>query len=384
MKNAIQFKEAQSTAKWTSGMSSLTAFKTGFFEQMLYGSIATPLFRGLFLSLVFIFGQANSYGQKGSSKKDLGITSQQAFSVKQLSNTAWNTSDGLLYKQVPGMNLGATSFQVMGASNAAFLSNASNQIIITDLVSGRVSTKFDVGIAPRDFIYENGKFYVLADFELDIYDTLGRLLQKVSYSRENVGVVQIVRYQNSTYLLLPNGNSLLIESNGLPVDNKEIEGNITSTGNRFITKMDGENSFTITAISAEGKTRQNTYKEEKKMAGVFIIGSVGDQLIIDVQTYVSESPISVERKIKSIKLNSAVLEMGAELKVPDMYYVLANKEFYIAESGALYNMITAPSGTFIFELREVAAKSKSITYYPTFISRQAYHFNDHLLQTEQN
>src|ERR1035437_9306342 len=77
----------------------------------------------------------------------LNAQSRQAsadWNVQQISMTNWNSQDGLPYLEAPGVNLGATSFEVIAANKIAFLSNASNEIIITDKSTGKLINKFPV------------------------------------------------------------------------------------------------------------------------------------------------------------------------------------------------------------------------------------------------
>ena len=319
-----------------------------------------------------------SFGQSVSPQNAV-VVSQPTFAARQLTSVAWNTPDGLPYKQVPGVNLGATSFQVMDTNSIVFLSNASNEIITIDSKSGKVISKFSVCTDPRDFVYEGGKFYVLTDFSLYIYDASGNLGKTIEYSNHYSGVMRITRYNNSSYLLLPNGNSLQVEKGGVAVNTIELEGSITSTGNRVVTKISGEYSYSVTHIAEDGKWSESNFTSDKKVAGVFVVGSTADRIVLDVQTYLSESPISVERKFLSIGLKAGTLQkQAAEIKVPNVYYVWSNKEFYLTASGTLYNMVTAPEGAFVFVLTENGKAA-----YPEFIAAKSYHFNDHLIQIEE-
>jgi len=324
-----------------------------------------------------------SFGQS-VSLQNVDAISQPTFEVTQLSFAAWNTTDGLTYKQGPGANLGATSFDVIDVNHVAFLCNSSSEIIITDMKSGKVVSKFNAGIAPNDFAYDNGKYYVLNDFSIGIYNASGKLTNTVEYSREYLGVKRLTRYYNSTYLLLPNGNSLQVESNGLSVTTKEIEGSISSNGNRVVTQITGDYSYTVAFITPSGNKTQNTFTSKLKVAGVFVVGATPDKVIIDVQSYISENPIQVERKIQSISFSKAGKgNVVAEITIPEMYFVLSSKEFYVSGSGTLYNMVTSPIGAFVFNLSEVQAGTKTVATYPEAIMARTYHFNDHLINPEE-
>lgn len=303
------------------------------------------------------------------------------FSVKKVSSTKWNTSDGIYYTQVPGANLGVTSFELISNRQIAFLSNSKNEIVIVNSNTGKAEKRFSVSIAPRDFCYDNKMFYVLSEYKVSIYSMDGKLNNSIDFDRKFIGVERLKRQNNSTYLILPTGNSLLIETNGQKIEPKETFGRVVSYGNNIAIRLNGNNSYSITGNSLLGNYFEKTFTTTNKVAGVFVVDANANQVILDVQTYLSESPIKVERKIVSIKTNKAGFgNIIAEIKIPDMYYVISNKDFSLSKKGNLYNMITTPDGVFVYLLTE----SKNGNPYPKSLLTQAYHFNDHLINIEEN
>jgi len=168
--------------------------------------------------------------------------------VQRLSMSKWNTPDGIPYKEVPGFNLGVISFEVLGGNQIAFLSSASNEVIITDQSSGSLIKKFPVPTAPRDMAYDNGFFYVLNARMVSVYDANGNLSRTISFPGSYTGVERIARYGNATYLLLPDGNSLEIESGGSAIDAQKQEGWITSAGFFVVTKISGGNGYSFAVL----------------------------------------------------------------------------------------------------------------------------------------
>jgi len=302
--------------------------------------------------------------------------------VKELSLTKWNTADGLPYKKVPGANLGATSFEALGQNRIAFLCNSTSELIITDMSDGKAIKKFPVSFAPRDFVYDNGFLYVLTEYHVTVYDESGKEVNKFSFPSFYVGIERLARFNNATYLLLPSGNSVMIESGGSIISPVEYDGWITSSGIFVLTKLSGDNSYFIEIITANGKRYEKTLTTDKKVAGVHVVGSTKNRLVLDVQTFNSENPISVERTI--ISLNLKVNDIGSviiSIKVPDCYYVLSNKDFYVSPNGNIFNMLTSPQGAYIFSLTET--ESNNSKGYPESLSTMKYHFNDYLLEIEK-
>jgi hypothetical protein len=306
---------------------------------------------------------------------------ESAFGIKQLLRLPWNSPDGLPYREGPGANLGATSFEVLDNGQIAFLSNASNEIIIVDVAGGKVTKRFTVNYAPRDFACEGNRFYVLTDFQVNVYDGDGQAMQTIDFPVTCVGVERMTRSQGSTYLLLPNGNSLLIESHGRPVEPEEIQGWMTGKGSSVSIRTNGNASCSVTRIDPDGKRHERSLSTGRKIAGVFVVGTSGSRVFLDVQTYILENPIRVQRKIMSLEMAGGKADTPPEeFIVPDVYYVLSNKDFSVSGDGVLYQMITAPEGLFIFSL----TGSASGDGYPDFLRNRTYHFNDHLINVDDH
>lgn len=304
-----------------------------------------------------------------------------ALDVKQVTTSKWNTQDGVPYAQVPGVNLGAISFEVLSGTEVAYLSAASNEMLVADANSGSVMKKFPVLFAPRDFAYDNGNYYVLNADKVEVYDNNGAFVKSILFpNNKYTGVERIARYNNSTYLLLPDGNSLLIESNGMPAAFKEYEGWITSSGSFVATKITGNNTCSFTVITANGNRFVKNITTDKPAAGIYVTGATANRVYIDVQTYITGNPISVERKIVEYEITANGIGKEVSVtRVPDCYYVLSNNDFHLAANGTLLNMVTAPQGVYVFTLSE--NKSATATY-PDFITAQKYHFNDHMLKVD--
>ncbi|MFI5149660.1 MAG: hypothetical protein ACHQRM_07995 [Bacteroidia bacterium] len=306
------------------------------------------------------------------------VYSQQAptvkkttFSVKELSKSAWNTADGIPYKQVPGANLGVTSFVIMDNNRVAYLSDASNEILLVDRTNGKTNSKFTVKPGPRDFVYEQGVFFLLGENKVYLYDETGKLNREIAFPGTYLGVGRIARHNKATWLLLPSGNSVELETG------KQVTGWITSGNHSVSAVLSGGNSYTLSVIQPDGKKSEKTFQTDKKTAGVYIIGSDKDRIILDVQTYVSESPIRVERHLIALSLHHGVIgDLTSDIKIPDCYYVLSGREFILGNTGTVYHMITSPKGVNLYSLTETElVKAKS---YPADVSSILYHFNDHL------
>ena len=109
--------------------------------------------------------------EKDNASKDTFI-----YKVEKVSFFHWNTSSGLVLNQYPDFNRGVTSFVPLNDNRIVFLSDASNEIIITKN-NGEVIKKIPVTFAPRDIAFDNGLFYVLTENKVFVYDYNGERKQ---------------------------------------------------------------------------------------------------------------------------------------------------------------------------------------------------------------
>jgi hypothetical protein len=298
--------------------------------------------------------------------------------IKQITECKWNSGKGIPYSQVPGANLGATSFELIDTNRIAFLCNSSNEIIISDIANDSVLKKITLNFTPRDFIYSNGLFYILNDSEVVAVNEDADLIYHFTFPSIYRGVERIARYDNGTYLLLPSANCLKIEFDNHSIDPQIFEGWVTSSGNFIRTMPDGDNSYTVRVITNNKNIYEKKIITDKKVAGVYVVGTVKNRIILDVQTFISEHPISVERNIVVLEYNQKGIDsIITTQRVPECYYVLSNKDFSITENGKILNMISEPQGLYIFSLTE--SKSNESIDYPDFIRKTRYHFNEHLM-----
>ena len=304
---------------------------------------------------------------------------RNTFSVEEVTHLNWgNNPQKVHYAQLPGFNFGVTSFEVIDNNRIAFLSNSSHEIIIADAQKNEISYRFTVKPFSRDFIYENGLFYVLKNYNVTIYNTQGETINSIDYSRDILGVVKITRFNNETYLILPSGKSVKIESNGNEVTSEETKGVITEKGNLVSSYISGTNTYTILFSNSEKRTIENTFTTNEKVAGIFFVGQTENTLIFDLQTYLSESPISVKRELIEISIGDGLQGLNT-IDIPTMYFVSTKKDFEVTSQGNIYHMITAPKGVYVFKLNS----SPNIQIgYPEYITSKEYHYNNHLIHVD--
>lgn len=316
------------------------------------------------------------------AQQNTALTFKKGCEVQEICKSQWDTPTGLRYKKVAGANLGVTSFEVMDNKRIAFLSDASSEIIITEKLNGNTLSRFTVADVPRDFVYDKGSFYVLFENSVVVYDESGKTIKTMPYPASLKGVERITRFNNLTYLLLPAGNSVSVESiSGKPTIDEVLKGWITSSGMFVYCTLNGGNTYKVQMGTAAGNT-EKIFTSVLKTAGVYIVGATKNRLVLDVQTYISESPIQAERHLVTIELNAQGLgDIINDIKLPDCYYVLSNKDILLVNDGMVLNMVTAPQGVLLFSLTET--EKHQAKNYPASLLATKYHFNDHLLKVNE-
>lgn len=322
--------------------------------------------------LVGLYGFNNAQNQQKSLAK-------KGFDVNKVFQKQWNTSQGLTYLKVQGANLGVTSFEEMDNNKVAFLSDASNEVIVTEKASGKTVSKFSLPGVPKDFAYDNGSFYVLFDNSIAVYNESGKTVSTLPVSNGFENAAKITRYNNATYLLLASGNSVKVGGKSAQT---EVTGWITSGGSYVYSEITGDNSYKIQVTNSKGRTFEKNFTTPLTTAGVFVVGATKNRVVLDVQTYISQDPIIVERHLITVELTAKGLgSIISDVKVPDCYYVLSNNDFDVAADGSVLNMVTAPEGLHLFSIKETEVKDTK--NYPASIANKKYHFNDNLVSASE-
>lgn len=297
------------------------------------------------------------------------------FDVKELCRTPWDDSTGLPYIIGPGQNLGTNSFARLNDSSFAFLANASNEIIKIDIKSGKVISSFNVAFAPRDFVFDEDKFFVLTETEVFIYNIDGIIMGTIPFSKSIIGVERIEHVKGVTYLLLPSGNSLVIGNNLSQGQIQEIPGFITYNEIFERVSITGLNTYEVTLFKSGREIVSGQFNSDLKIGSIIPIGIVDDVIFIDLQLFKDESKMLIERKIIALKFENNSIKYIAELEIPMMYYVWTNKDFLINKEG-LFQMVTTPNGAYVFKLN-VSLNGSVSNKYPYEITSTQYHYNEH-------
>ena len=190
--------------------------------------------------------------------------------------------------------------------------------------------------------------------------------------------MRITRYNGTTYLLLPNGNSIGVERNGLSIETKEITGWICGDDKVVNAFISSDNSYEVNLNLGSEQIYKNIFNTEAPVAGVYVIGTYENYIYLDIQTWISYDPINVKRTIVCIDIKNPSKNI-TEILVPDMYYVFVNHDIYLF-NGKLFQLITSPKSAQLFNIN---FNDKIRNGYPVEITSEKYHFNDHIESTNQ-
>lgn len=302
----------------------------------------------------------------------------KGFYIRQVAFIPWNEKDGITYKQVPGANLGVTSFEIIDSANIAFLSDASNEILIYNFRQEKMIRSFMILPAPRDFAYNSGKFYVLGERNIEIYDTTGYKTGICEIPAEFQGIMRISRFNATTYLLLPSGHSLKMGNSDGLTEFSFYDGWVINKDLSVKTRILNDTSFEISILKENKTTVSRKFSWKGKIAGIFAVGISEKLIILDIQTWISKNPVAVDRHLTFFSYTeNELIEMSGMLKVPDHYFILTNKEFSVDREGVIYHLVSTEEGVFVFSITESDTES-STSDYPAFLKNGRYHFNDHL------
>jgi hypothetical protein len=302
-------------------------------------------------------------------------TNAHGWDVEFIMTIPWNDQTGIPYVKVPGANLGAVAFAKVGNDKIALLCNSTNEIRVFSTSNGQLTKKFAVGFAPRDFVFDGSSYYVLFDRHVALYSLDGTEMKNVSFPDEAYGVSRFTVVDGAIHLWLPAGNSLTIYKNG-KMFREEHVGWICPDGSSVYTEIvAGQAKATW---YRDGAKTQRIFVMDRKVAGVFPVGVLQDKVILDVQTFISEGPVEVERHFVSMVIDDDnALRM---VKAPDTYYVYADRDIFQDSDGSLLNMVTAPDGVHLYRL--ALCSDNTCADFPEDLDTIKYHFNFNLIKVD--
>lgn len=325
------------------------------------------------LLLLIAFSHDPIYGQ--ITIKNTG------FVVQEISVTPYSDSGGLPYTQVPGYNLGISSLQVINDSIVSYLADATGEIINVNMVDGGILSRFPVIPNAHDFVFNENAFYVFGRNILNKYNWTGEILTNTSIETIYEDAMHIVCVNQKRILVLPNGNTVGIEENSLAINEIPKPGFQCEDGAIVRAYIKDDKNYVVEWIGAKwDNTKILTFEGNYPTGSINVVGKIGNIVYVDIQNYLTKSPISVERQLIAIDFSQRSPRMVAKIIIPDVYYTYCNKGFSIY-NGNIYHIISAPDGVHLFKIAIATGSSKAIDY-PLPIRNLHYHYNYYLEQVD--
>jgi len=300
------------------------------------------------------------------------------WNVESVLTIAWDDSTGIPYTKVPGANLGVVAFAMVHEDQVAMLCNGIGEIRVFSTIDNSLMYKFPVEPAPRDLAFNGTKYFILFDRHVAIHSEDGQYESSFSIPHDALGVTRLAVLHDAVYLWLPAGNSMMVFK-GDNVIREEYGGWACPNGDFIYTAIvDGKAEATW---YSGGVRSVRSFAMDRKVAGVSPVGVMGSKVILDVQTFISENPVAVQRHFVAIDIEPGVDDSSLSmLKAPDTYFVYADRDIYQQSDGNIYNMVTSPNGVHLFRIAE--CNEGPCMNYPAELRSLNYHFNYHLIKID--
>ncbi len=297
-----------------------------------------------------------------------------AWAVEPTLSVGWDEVSGVPYSQVPGANLGAVAFAVISDTQIALLCNNVNEVRVFSTTSNDLLQKFTVGFSPRDIVFLDSTYYVMFDHQITVHSAEGQIRDTIPIPSDVRRFTRLAVIENAVWLWLSSGNSLLIQKDGIAVKEERV-GWIGPTGDFIYARI--TDGLADVALNGTRENESIRFGMSKKIAGIFPIGLEQDRIILDVQTFIAENPVEIERHYVAVAVGAGDVTM---LKAPDVYYVHSDRDILQDGRGGIWNMVTAPDGVHVFRLN--ACANAPCIGYPQDLMELEYHFNYHLLKLD--
>lgn len=288
----------------------------------------------------------------------------------------WNTVGGIPYSEVPGANLGAVSFAVLDSDRVAFLCNGVSQIRVFSVATGEMLQALPVAPAPRDLVFSDDQYYVLYAHHVTVYSSAGEETRKLAIPEGVNDAWRIAATGAAVQLWRANGSELTFTPNGTATETSSQAWTMPDGSQVYSAIVEGQADV---VLFREGMEARRRFSMANKVAGVFPIGTIDDKVILDVQTYVSENPVAVERFFMAIEIDVPGSTCTL-LRAPDSYFAYTDRDIYQNQDGELFHIISTPRGVHVYQL--TLSESGALQDYPMEIRTLHYHYNDHLIKVD--
>lgn len=255
---------------------------------------------------------------------------------------------------------GIIGFQVL--PDRIIYDNLYAGIVVIDIRTGKTISNFHPSTHRSDFLYDDGKYFVVTDESLDVYDESGNLTQSFPFQHNYLGY--IVRNNGSTYMVsvvedANNNNpnkyiSLEIEHDGKPVG-RIIDGAINESGSIFYANPNEMKDIAFTTKKGD-KVTLKLKSSIEHFTG--FAGLSNDRFFLYERTRSTKNADS--------KLHLSVWDIDnfsrpmARTELPFDSFPFINTGapgIQIMPDGTVYQLVSNKHGAFVFKITEVDANT---------------------------
>lgn len=313
--------------------------------------------------------------------------SKQKINVDQIFNIDWQGHQALPYQKNLSLNSSFVAFELLQNNKTAFLTDVNDAIMIYD-AQGNLVSSFNLDVKPLGFTHNKKTLYVLTEDAVVLYDETGRKQDNFNIDFPNRGFYGIKAFNDEVYLFDANGTSVPVNSPGnvlqgwLLNDGSFAETILSASQNYLLRWFDEDNDFGF----------EKEIVGNQKLACAIVLGADEDNIYVDAQYIVNESPLEIDRYIEAISRNNTETKTlfvdkdeVTRIKLPAVYHTYIQRDISVTDSGVLHS-ISSPAGVHLFKLSNEASDTNSVLKtnrtYPQNLLGVRHHYNNELLQLE--
>ncbi|MBI5219025.1 MAG: hypothetical protein HY958_08855 [Bacteroidia bacterium] len=198
------------------------------------------------------------------------VSAQPDFNIKLLDEFQWGGATGIPYKIDYGENTCVSSFEMLGDDKVAFLCPVSNSIKIFNLNLKNFQTEIPIARGARDFIFVDGKYYVLYSYKIVEYNEHGFILNIRNYNRTIKDVTGLKFINNTLYLLSYDQKTYPVADETLNEDQVH-DGWMLDADLFGKTLKKGNNQFDLVLAGLNGIFYKKTFHSELSLGAIKIL-----------------------------------------------------------------------------------------------------------------
>lgn len=334
----------------------------------------------IFFSYIFLLSTVSVFSQKPTK------TNLLPFQITSIGTLYWQGKDALPYHQDYGDNHSFLTYQVIGNQKIALLSTFEHQILIYDLKSGHLLSKFDLPIQAEDFAVANGKYYVLGENQVRVFEESGIELKVIHFSTEKmnemVPVSHIRAIGENIYVESHEAAAYLIEVAGKTVPVERFEGWALNPHVFGSIMLQDENIFSLQLLDNLGHLiSAKQFEVGDKLVSAILVGAEENMLYIEMHFLTQEEPFQMKHQIAVIEVKKNIItELVSIIDAPKVRYTFFDQSAKLSKFGLTY-LVSSPENVQIFRLVK-ERKDGTSNAFPLELMQMDYDYANHTLVDE--